>query len=157
MRTIRLPGLPALVIGAGAALLSYQAMAQIAATTPVSVPADATLEQQPAQRLSQTLLAETAQLPANALTEDYEAAMMFVIGQQAYTAPIVQNALDILAAQSGMPQGFRAAVGRVRLAVMRRNFQGTAALAGGTEAAIMPTGITFPIIGINNGSSNYGE
>jgi len=155
MRNIRFPGLPALATGAAVVLLSYQAVAQVAANAPA--PAEAAFEEQPAQRLSRTLLAETAQLPANALTEDYEAAMMFVIGQQAYTVPIIQNALDMLAVQPELPQGFRAAVGRVRLAVMRRNFQGTAALAGGTEAAIMPTGITFPIIDINNGSSNYGE
>lgn len=155
MHNLGFPGLPALAIGAAAAFLSWQAVAQVAADP--SIRTEISDEQQPAQRLSQTLLTETAQLPANAMTEDYEAAMMFVIGQQAYTVPIIQNALDILAAQSGTQQSFRAAVGRVRLAVMRRNFQGTAALVGGTEAAIMPTGITFPIIEINNGSSNYGE
>lgn len=136
----------ALLIAGGLVAGSVVTSAQEFAPTP------AALQFSP-ERLSMTILGEVSQLPANALTEDYEGSMMYVISQQNYAVPMIEQALDIIAA-GNVNDAFREAIGRVRLAILRRNFRGTAALAGG-EGDLGGPGFSFPIVNIDDGSSNY--
>lgn len=147
MSVTRKAGALAGLMAGGLVTASVATSAQEIAPTPIAL-------QFSPEHISIAILGEVGQLPANALTEDYEGSMMYVISQQNYTVPMIEQALDIVAANKGLNFAFREAIGRVRLAIMRRHFRGTAALGGG-EGDFSGPGFSFPIVNIDDGSSNY--
>lgn len=136
------------------AFLSFQSLAQVLGVDNPTLPTTNVAIQFSGEQLSAAMATELVSLPSAALKEDYEASLMFVIGQQDYPIPIIIDALDQLEARPSMARPYVQAIEQVRQAVLRRQFRGTAALAG-TRGDSSITGFSFPVISINSGSSNY--
>lgn len=90
--------------------------------------------------------------------EDYEGAILFVLGQQDYPVEVAEAALDITeATPPELNEAQQTAIDRVRRGLRNRQ-RGTGAILGGGSGAGGGFGgasFSFPVIGIGGGGSNY--
>lgn len=111
-------------------------------------------------QLASLINTETARLAPTATAEDYEAAIIFVLGQGDNRLPVMLEALDQVAAQPNLSPVMRQGLANARIALLRRFQRGTAALREGVGFGFGGTGGGFggAIIGIGGGGgSNYGS
>lgn len=141
-----------------------QAAAQQSAPTPATTgaPAGAAITD-PAQiqaiaaRLAASISTEVARMPTTSTVEDYEAAMIFILGQGDYPLDAMLGALDIYQAQGNHSPVILQAIANTRETLRRRFRRGTAALQQGGGLGNVGFGaFGGAIVGVGGGGgSNY--
>lgn len=146
-----------------AALGIAQAWAQQSATPPGSSAATGAAITDPAQiqaiaaRLAAAVSTEIARMPTTSTVEDYEAAMIFILGQGDYPLDAMLGALDIYEAQGNHSPVIIQAIANARETLRRRFRRGTAALQQGGGLGNVGFGaFGGAIVGVGGGGgSNY--
>lgn len=116
-----------------------------------------TAQMQPAVLLTSAIRSEIKGREVTGAPADLEALIVFVISQGDNSDAVISNALDMLSVNAS--DNLRIAIGNVRLALLRGNKRGTAAIVnlfGGSGSAGSGGGeFTAPGISTGGGSSNY--
>ncbi|BBD99703.1 hypothetical protein SAMIE_1032040 [Sphingobium amiense] len=110
-----------------------------------------------AARLAAAISTEIARMPTTSTVEDYEAAMIFILGQGDYPLDAMLGALDIYEAQGNHSPVIMQAIVNARETIKRRFRRGTAALQQGGGLGNVGFGaFGGAIVGVGGGGgSNY--
>lgn len=93
---------------------------------------------------------EIDRLPPTSAPEEFEASILFVVGQSEQSPTIICAAFDKLKLDSTVPGNAKTAMDNVCRTIRRQ--RGTGAIPGGNSGSFGPSGFSSPIVTLGGGS-----